>query len=392
MAGERPRHARLLNALGAERRARPLRRRRGSRRTARHPASDLDLATRLDPRRGRASGSKAPEIKAVPTGIDHGTITAVSRGQVGRGHHAAPRRVDRRPPRDGRLHRRLEGGRRRGATSPSTPSRPIRSAARCSTISAASTTSQIAAQSASSATRSSASPRIICGSCASSASTPASARRARPACARRLHRARQRPHGLVARAHRRRAVEAARARRPDGDRRDDARARHVRPVAARDRSRAAGRSRSPGRSRAERPESRPTRCAGSPRCCRAIPALAETIAARLKLSNKARKRLACAADADLDLVARRRWPIASAPNARSTGCCSPGDAEAAAIAGVDAAAAADQRRGADRPRPARRAGRRPHAAPDRGRMGQRPASRPAKTFEAIVSSALAAVS
>lgn len=44
-------------------------------------SSDIDLATRLDPlevqRRLEASG-----IKAVPTGIEHGTITAISDGQV----------------------------------------------------------------------------------------------------------------------------------------------------------------------------------------------------------------------------------------------------------------------------------------------------------------------
>jgi poly(A) polymerase len=45
------------------------------------PFSDLDLATRLEPaevvRRLEAAG-----IKAIPTGIDHGTVTAVSSGQV----------------------------------------------------------------------------------------------------------------------------------------------------------------------------------------------------------------------------------------------------------------------------------------------------------------------
>ena len=52
-------------------------------------------------------------------------------------------------------------------------------------------------------------------------------------------------------------------------------------------------------------------------------ALAEKIAARLKLSNKARKRLACAAERDLGTRSAKPSPIASAPKARSTGCCSP---------------------------------------------------------------------
>ena len=59
--------------------------------------------------------------------------------------------------------------------------------------------------------------------------------------ARRLHRARQRPDGLVARAHRRRAAEAARPARPGADRRGDARARHPQAGAARDRAPAVAR-------------------------------------------------------------------------------------------------------------------------------------------------------
>jgi len=45
------------------------------------PHSDIDLATRLDPR-GVLARLKTTKIKAVPTGIEHGTITAVSRGHV----------------------------------------------------------------------------------------------------------------------------------------------------------------------------------------------------------------------------------------------------------------------------------------------------------------------
>ena len=45
------------------------------------PISDLDLATRLRPEEV-VERLKAAKIKAVPTGIDHGTVTAVSDGQV----------------------------------------------------------------------------------------------------------------------------------------------------------------------------------------------------------------------------------------------------------------------------------------------------------------------
>jgi poly(A) polymerase len=44
------------------------------------PVSDVDLATRLQPEEV-ARRLEAAKIKAVPTGIDHGTITAVSGGQ-----------------------------------------------------------------------------------------------------------------------------------------------------------------------------------------------------------------------------------------------------------------------------------------------------------------------
>ena len=45
------------------------------------PVSDIDLATRLQPDEVIARLESAG-IKAVPTGIDHGTITAVSDGQA----------------------------------------------------------------------------------------------------------------------------------------------------------------------------------------------------------------------------------------------------------------------------------------------------------------------
>ena len=45
------------------------------------PVNDVDLATRLRPEQV-IERLEAAKIKAVPTGIDHGTITAVSRGHV----------------------------------------------------------------------------------------------------------------------------------------------------------------------------------------------------------------------------------------------------------------------------------------------------------------------
>jgi poly(A) polymerase len=45
------------------------------------PHADVDLATRLEPN-AVMERLKTTKIKAIPTGIDHGTITAVSRGQV----------------------------------------------------------------------------------------------------------------------------------------------------------------------------------------------------------------------------------------------------------------------------------------------------------------------
>jgi poly(A) polymerase len=45
------------------------------------PHADIDLATRLDPT-AVMDRLKKTKIKAIPTGIDHGTVTAVSRGHV----------------------------------------------------------------------------------------------------------------------------------------------------------------------------------------------------------------------------------------------------------------------------------------------------------------------
>ena len=51
--------------------------------------SDVDIATPLLPAAVIARLESAG-IKAVPTGIAHGTVTAVSDGRPVRGYHAAP--------------------------------------------------------------------------------------------------------------------------------------------------------------------------------------------------------------------------------------------------------------------------------------------------------------
>ena len=128
---------------------------------------------------------------------------------------------------------------------------------------------------------------------------PLRQRRARRRRARRLHRARQRPHGPVARTHRRRIAEAARPARSVADRGADARARHPRARSCPKSPPTPPRARRAGRGRARSAASRPTRSAASPLLLPRDPALAEKVAARLKLSNRARKRLACAAEDDL---------------------------------------------------------------------------------------------
>ena len=78
---ERPGMARLLSALGADE---GLTRYVGGAvrdELLRAPLSDVDLATRLLPHEV-VHRLEAAGIKSVPTGIDHGTITAVSEGQV----------------------------------------------------------------------------------------------------------------------------------------------------------------------------------------------------------------------------------------------------------------------------------------------------------------------
>ncbi len=114
-----------------------------------------------------------------------------------------------------------------------------------------------------------------------------------------LCRAGERLDGPVARTHRRRASEAAGRRGSVADGIDHARSRNSSSCPPGDRGEANCPGSRPSSQRNRKPESAPIRCdvwrAFLPR----EPALAERVAVRLKLSNKARKRLACAADAAL---------------------------------------------------------------------------------------------
>ena len=141
------------------------------------PVSDVDLATRIRPRRSHPTAGGCAD----QGGTDRHRPWHDHRGQRRpsvRDHHASPRRLDRRPTRDGRLYRRLEGGRGHAATSRSMPCRPTPRPARFSIISVGSTILR-SGMSGSSANHCSGLPRTICGSCASSAFTRGSAGRAR---------------------------------------------------------------------------------------------------------------------------------------------------------------------------------------------------------------------
>ena len=173
------------------------------------PVSDLDLATRIQPDEVVAR-LEAARIKAVPTGIAHGTVTAVSRRAAWSKSPpcapTSPPTAAAPPSPSPTIGRRTP----RAATSPSTRSTPTRSAARFSIISAASTISRRGRV------------RFIGEPLERIAEDHLRILRffrfhARfgkgepdPGRARRLHRARQRPDGAVARADRRRTAETAR--------------------------------------------------------------------------------------------------------------------------------------------------------------------------------------
>ena len=183
----------------------PLRRRRGARPAAQASGQRLRPRHPASPRRsGRAAGG------GHQGGPDRDRPWHRHRGQrrpPGRGHDAAPRRLDRRPPRHRRLHRRLARRRRAARFHHQRADGRPRVAASCSIISAASPTSRRAAC-ASSATRCERIAedhlrilRFFRFHARFGAGEPDRAG------ARRLHRPRQRFDGAVARAHRRRAVK-----------------------------------------------------------------------------------------------------------------------------------------------------------------------------------------
>ena len=142
-AGPAHRAARFPGRAGAGRRAGGIAggargRRRGARRAG-GPPRRRDRPRDAAHARAGDRALQAAGIRAVPTGLDHGTVTAVVGRARLRDHHAAPRRGDRRAARRGRLHRRLAGGR---GTARLHHQRHVDDArpARCSTISAASPT------------------------------------------------------------------------------------------------------------------------------------------------------------------------------------------------------------------------------------------------------------
>ena len=163
-----PRRPRPLRAPAREGQARVDRRRLRARPAPRRAqAADWDVATDARPKELLGIFPRA-----IPTGIEHGTVTVVKDGHALRGDDA-PRR-GRRTPTAAAPTRSSSSTTSPptspAATSPSTPSRSIRSTASSSTRSTASGTSH-AACSAPSAIRASASPRTACASCAPRASS-----------------------------------------------------------------------------------------------------------------------------------------------------------------------------------------------------------------------------
>ena len=103
----------VLEALAGRRRRGPICRRLGARRSrSGQRIGDIDIATPAPPERVIELLEKAG-IKVVPTGLDHGTVTAIVAAAAFRDHDFAARCRDLWPPRPRRLRRRL--GRRCGA-------------------------------------------------------------------------------------------------------------------------------------------------------------------------------------------------------------------------------------------------------------------------------------
>ena len=132
----RPALARLFGRARRRRRGDARRRRGGAQRAARPAASARSTSP---PRRRRTSSRPAPGrpgIRAVPTGLDHGTVTVVVERHAVRGHDPARGRRDGRAARGRPVRPRFRAPTRGGATSPSTRSVPRRRRG-CTTRSAA---------------------------------------------------------------------------------------------------------------------------------------------------------------------------------------------------------------------------------------------------------------
>ena len=261
---------RLLKALGAERRPDPLRRRRGPRRSARRCRS----ATSTSP-----PGIRPDEVIARleaarhQGGPDRHRPWHHHRGQrrpAGRSHHACA--ATSRPTAAARPSPSPTTGRkmRRGATSPSMRSTPIPMTGEIFDYFGGlddleSAPCPVHRRPAAADRRGpSADPALL------PLPRPLRLGRARPASARGLHRARQRPDGLVARTHRRRTVEAARPARPGADRRDHARARQSSKPVLPEIEPARMAARALIAAEREAGIAARSRCGGSPRCCRPI--------------------------------------------------------------------------------------------------------------------------
>ena len=105
-------------------------------RTSSPGSTDIDIATPLTPDVVTRALTDAG-LKAIPTGIEHGTVTAIAEHKAIRDHHPSPRRRDRWPPGRGGLHRSDWAAGRRPAGLP--PERPLSRAGResCTTRPAA---------------------------------------------------------------------------------------------------------------------------------------------------------------------------------------------------------------------------------------------------------------
>jgi hypothetical protein len=73
------------------------------------PADDIDIATQILPE-DVMKAMKAAGIRALPTGIEHGTVTAIIDGEPFEDHQPAPGCRNRWPARRGRFHGRLGRG------------------------------------------------------------------------------------------------------------------------------------------------------------------------------------------------------------------------------------------------------------------------------------------